>query len=108
MTTPGCETTWLTGIGARNACRKRHQSRTLMLLRGNESYRAVADRASSGVGVAGTFLRYSAAWPIFMARETLAAWDDGLAFWMNFILGDDWDDSGSFDDARRSRRRRAH
>ncbi len=62
--------------------------------------------ATGGARAAGTLLRYGTAWPIFIARETLAAWDDGLAFLMNLILGDDWG-AGGYDDARRSRRRRA-
>ena len=78
----------------------------LLLLRTEDGYRSVADRAVSGGRAACTLLRYGTAWPIFMARETLAACDDGLAFLMNLILGDDWQ-AGGYDDARRSRRRRA-
>ncbi|MGA2925635.1 MAG: hypothetical protein ABSG43_06485 [Solirubrobacteraceae bacterium] len=77
-----------------------------MLARADESYRTVTDRTWSAVRAVGTIARYGAAWPIFITRETLAAWDDVLAFLMNLILGGDWH-AGGYDDARRSRRRRA-
>ena len=32
-------------------------------------------------------MRYSIVWPIFVAREVLAAYDDALSFWMNAISG---------------------
>jgi hypothetical protein len=51
-------------------------------------------------------MRYSIVWPIFVAREVLAAYDDALSFWMNAILGDEWDE-GKLDEARHSWRRRA-
>ena len=41
-----------------------------------------------------------------VAREVLAAYDDALSFWMNAILGDEWDE-GELDEARQSWRRRA-
>ena len=70
----------------------------------DQEHPTIARRTASGAHAAVTILRYSAAWPIFVARETLAAWDDGLAFMMNVILGDDWKAAG-FDETRRSRRR---
>jgi len=51
-----------------------------------------------------TLARYGTAWPIFITREMLAAWDDWLAFMMNMILGDDWQAAG-LDEVRRSGRR---
>lgn len=65
----------------------------------------MAGRARCGAGAVGTLMRYSIVWPIFVAREVLAAYDDALSFWMSAILGDDWDDGG-VDQARHSRRRR--
>jgi len=41
-----------------------------------------------------TLLRYSMAWPFFVTREALAAYDDLLAFSLNVILGDDWEAGG--------------
>lgn len=66
----------------------------------------MAGRPKCRAGPIGTLVRYSIAWPVFVAREVLAAYDDALSFWMNAILGDEWD-KGGLDDARRSRRRRA-
>lgn len=57
-------------------------------------------------GAVGALMRYGIVWPIFVAREVLAAYDDALSFWMNAILGDEWDE-GELDDARQSRRRSA-
>ena len=66
----------------------------------------MAGRARCGAGAVGTLMRYSIVWPIFVAREVLAAYDDALSFWMNAILGDEWDE-GELDEARQSWRRRA-
>lgn len=76
----------------------------LMYANTDQGNPTIAYRTASGVHAAVTILRYGTAWPIFVARETLAAWDDGLAFMMNLILGDDWQAVG-FDETRRSRRR---
>jgi hypothetical protein len=76
----------------------------LMFAAADRHHPSIAHRTASGAHAAVTILRYSAAWPIFVARETLAAWDDGLAFMMNVILGDDWRAVG-FEETRRSRRR---
>ena len=76
----------------------------LMFATADQRNPTIAYRTASGVHAAVTILRYGTAWPIFVARETLAAWDDGLAFMMNLILGDDWQSVG-FDETRRSRRR---
>jgi len=94
----------LTGFSARDPD-DRHPAPTLTPADGNEGRRPVAARARSGVAALVTVGRYGIVWPIFMARETLAAYDDVLALCMNFVLGDDWDDGG-LDQARRSRRRR--
>jgi hypothetical protein len=75
-----------------------------MLASADQGDRTVADRAKHGAHAAVTIVRYCIAWPIFIARETLAAYDDGLAFMMNIVLGDDWKAVG-FDEARRHRRR---
>ena len=66
----------------------------------------MAGRPKCGAGPIGTLVRYSIVWPIFVAREVLAAYDDALSFWMNAILGDEWD-KGERDDARQDRRPRA-
>jgi hypothetical protein len=64
----------------------------------------VTDGARCVLSGLGTLVRYSFAWPIFLHREALAAYDEGLAFWLAFILGDKWKDGG-LDEARPSRRR---
>jgi hypothetical protein len=66
----------------------------------------VPNQVRSGIQAAVTLVRYGTAWPFFIARETLAAWDDGLAFMLNVILGPDWHAVG-FDEAGRSRRGRS-
>ena len=63
-------------------------------------------RAKPGAHAAVTIFRYATAWPIFVTREMLAAWDDGLALMMNIVLGDDWPPD-RLDDALHGRRRRA-
>jgi hypothetical protein len=63
----------------------------------------VPNQVRAGVHATITLVRYGTAWPIFIARETLAAWDDGLALMLNLILGPDWQAVG-FDEVRRSRR----
>jgi hypothetical protein len=64
----------------------------------------MAGHAMCKGGAVGALVRYSIVWPIFVAREVLAAYDDALSFWMNAILGDEWDEGGA-DDARHRRRR---
>ncbi|HET7047435.1 MAG TPA: hypothetical protein VFI54_04120 [Solirubrobacteraceae bacterium] len=61
----------------------------------------MASRPLCTAGAVGTLVRYSMVWPIFVAREVLAAYDDALSFWMNAILGDEWDEGGP-DEARHS------
>jgi hypothetical protein len=75
-----------------------------MLGTADQSDPSAPDRMMCGVDAAFALVRYATAWPIFVARETLAAWDDGLAFIMNMILGEDWQAVG-FGEDRRSRRR---
>ena len=82
--------------------RSHDEPQTVMLASANRC--DPTDRVRSGAHTAITLARYGTAWPIFLARETLAAWDDGLAFMMNVILGDEWQTVG-LDEARRSRRR---
>jgi hypothetical protein len=64
----------------------------------------VADGARCILAGLGTLVRYSLAWPIFVHREALAAYDEGLVFWLTFILGDKWNDGG-LDEARPGSRR---
>ena len=81
--------------------RSHDEPHTLMLASAKRCDPGVFDRVRSGAHTAITLARYGTAWPIFIAREPLAAWDDGLAFMMNVILGDDWQAVGP-DEARRS------
>ena len=67
--------------------------------------RAVAHRARSAVGTSATLGRYGIVWPILLAREALAAYDDVLAVVMKLVLGRDWDER-ELDEARRRRRPR--
>jgi hypothetical protein len=84
---------WQTGISARNARRRQRRSSPLTHVP-DDDVRTPADRPLSEFAAMGTIARYGMAWPLFVTREMLAAWDDLLAFWMNVILGDDWEADG--------------
>lgn len=81
---------WQTGIRAREARRRQRRLRPLTLVDDDDAT-LITERALSGFAAAGTLVRYGLAWPLVVTRETLAACDDVLAFWMNLILGDDWE-----------------
>ncbi|HYB25043.1 MAG TPA: hypothetical protein VEF89_00355 [Solirubrobacteraceae bacterium] len=53
--------------------------------------RPAAAPALEALAHAQAIVRYGVAWPVLVARETLAAWDDLMSAWLDVILGSDWD-----------------
>lgn len=64
---------------------------------------SVANGLRTRLAGLGRLARYGVAWPIFMHREAVTAYDNALAFWLRVILGDGWDDGGHHA-TRRARR----
>jgi hypothetical protein len=58
---------------------------------GRRSLPAAAPALES-LAVAEAIVRYGMAWPVLVARETLAAWDDVMRFWLDVVLGSNWDE----------------